>query len=381
MSDPFAAIRPFNDEEVRPVIERLLHSRDFLGAMARLRLGEAARYFSWITLPAARWYLARRLRGINSVHDLQMFIKGYMERMIEDTTAGFSVSGLESLDPDTAYLFISNHRDIAMDPAFTNYALHRAGHDTLRIAIGDNLLTEPWVADLMRLNKSFIVQRSASGPRELLAASKLLSQYIRHSIQEENVPVWIAQREGRAKDGIDRTETGVIKMLSLSRDKATEEFDAHVQSLRIVPVSISYELDPCDALKAHELYMRKETGAYEKAAQEDVASIGRGISGHKGCVHVHFGEPLAAGLADAAAVARAIDEQVLRGYRLHRSNLLAHQRLHGERALPELSISEGSCSARAFHARIDAIPEAERPYALAAYANALERTLDLSDPQ
>jgi hypothetical protein len=138
------------------------------------------------------------------------------------------VSGLESLDTDRAYLFISNHRDIAMDPAFTNYALHRAGHETLRIAIGDNLLTEPWVADLMRLNKSFIVQRSASGPRELLAASRLLSRYIRHSLQVDNVPVWIAQREGRAKDGVDRTEPAVIKMLSLSRDKQSRSLSERI---------------------------------------------------------------------------------------------------------------------------------------------------------
>lgn len=375
MSDPFAAIRPFNNEEVRPVIERLLHSDEFLDAIARLRLGSGARYLGWLLRPLIRVYLSRRVRRIHSVHDLQMEIKGYMEHMIEETTAGFSVSGLETLDRSQAYLFISNHRDIAMDPAFTNYALHRAGHDTLRIAIGDNLLTKPWVSDLMRLNKSFIVQRSATGPRELLAASKLLAGYIRHSVQEDNAPVWIAQREGRAKDGIDRTEPAVIKMLSLSRDKRSEEFGDHMAGLRIVPVSIAYELDPCDALKAREIRTRRETGGYEKAEQEDVASIGRGIAGGKGHVHVHFGEPLAATYGNADEVALALDEHIVRGYRLYPNNLLAHHILHGERDLSHLDVDEGSCSGRAFRARIDAMPEADRRDALTAYANAVEAKL------
>lgn len=381
MTDPFAAIRPFNDEEVRPVIDRLLGNGDFLLAMARLRFGESSRHFRWLLTPLLRAYLRRRFGSVNSVHDLQMFIRDYIERMIDDTTSGFTVSGLERLEKDRAYLFVSNHRDIAMDPAFTNYALHCAGHDTLRIAIGDNLLTEPWVADLMRLNKSFIVQRSASGPRELLAASRLLSQYIRHSVQQDNVPVWIAQREGRAKDGVDRTEPAIVKMLSLSRDKQSEEFSAHIAGLRIVPVSISYELDPCDALKANELWMKQETGHYEKAEREDVTSIGRGIAGSKGCVHVHFSEPLSGDYATPVEVAGVIDEQVLRGYRLHPSNILAHEMLHGERDLSMLEVAHGSCSERAFIARIEAMPEAQRAFALAAYANAVEGKLGLPEYQ
>lgn len=379
MSDPFAAIRPFNDDEVVPVIRRLLRSDEFILAMARLRFGEGARKLAWLLRPALRFYLGRQLRGVHSVEDLQLRIRPYLERMLTHTTAGFSTSGLEKLDPRRAYLFISNHRDIVLDPALTNYALHRAGHDTLRIAIGDNLLREPWVADLMRLNKSFIVQRELSGPRELLAASKLLSAYIRRSLQQDNAPVWIAQREGRAKDGIDRTEPAVIKMLSLSRDKARESFAAHVAALRIVPVSISYELDPCDALKANELWQRGSTGSYHKNELEDVASIGHGIAGHKGRVHLHFGVPLGDGLQSPQAVAAAIDEQVLRGYRLHPSNLFAYRRLHGRGAPPGVDIAPGSCSQRAFDARIEALPAQQRQYALAAYANALVSKLSLPE--
>ncbi len=379
MSDPFAAIRPFNDDEVRRVIDRLLRSPDFLTALLRLRMGEGSRAFAYLLRPLLSLYLRWQLRHIRSVDDLQLFIKRYVENMIRDTTAGLSVSGLDALDAGRAYLFISNHRDITIDPAMTNYALHLAGHRTLRIAIGDNLLTESWVADLMRLNKSFIVQRSARGPRELLAASKLLSSYIRTSVREDNEPVWIAQREGRAKDGIDRTEPAIIKMLSLSRDRKSEEFGEHIASLRIVPVSISYELDPCDALKAHELAQREATGSYAKADREDVTSIGRGIAGSKGRVHVAFGEPLGSEFTTPAEVAAAIDAQILRNYRLRPTNLWAYEALHGTLShKPE--IHEGSCSERAFRERIDAMPEAERPYALAAYANALASVLEPAQP-
>ncbi len=380
MSDPFAAIRPFNDEEVRPAIDGLLRSPDFLSALLRLRLGPGARHFAWLLRPLLGFYLRRQLRGIEGVDDLQMFIKGYIERMIEGTTAGLSVSGLDALDPAKAYLFISNHRDITMDPALTNYSLHRARHRTLRIAIGDNLLTESWVADLMRLNKSFVVQRSAKGPRELLAASKLLSNYIRHSVQTDNEPVWIAQREGRAKDGIDRTEPAVIKMLSLSRDKKSEDFGAHIAGLRIVPVTISYEIDPCDALKAHELAERAATGSYAKADREDVASIGQGISGSKGRVHVAFGTPLGSEHESPESVAAAIDDQIIGHYRLHPTNLWAYRELHGE---PDqaLEIEDGSVSEAAFRARIEAMPAEDRPFALASYANALRSVLELSSAQ
>jgi 1-acyl-sn-glycerol-3-phosphate acyltransferase len=379
LSDPFADIRPYRDEEVRPVIARLLADPEFLGAIARLRLGWAARIAPGLLRPVVRWLLAREVRGVDSVFDMQMVIKQYMDRMIESTTSGFSVSGLERLERGRAYLFMSNHRDIAMDPAFTNYALHADGRDTVRIAIGDNLLTKPWVSDLMRLNKSFIVKRSVSGPRELLAASKNLSAYIQHSVRQENAPIWIAQREGRAKDGLDRTEPAVIKMLAMSRDKGAQTFGEHIAGLRIVPVAISYELDPCDALKANELYQRAVAGRYEKGEQEDVASIAQGIMGEKARVHVSFGTPLGDDLETPEDVAAAVDRQVIREYCLHPTNLYAYRMLHGEGvALPDsLNFEEGDCSRAQFEARISALPEAHRPHALNIYANAVASKLAL----
>jgi len=344
--------------------------------MLRLRFGDWCLRFAWLLRPIARRYLRRQLADVHGINDLQALMRDYVERLVEKSSAGLTVSGLEHIDGRQAHVFISNHRDIAMDPALTNYALYLAGHQTLRIAIGDNLLREQWVADIMRLNKSFIVQRSVSGPRELLATSKLLAQYIRTSVKDDNASIWIAQREGRAKDGRDRTEAAVIKMLSLSRDKQTESFGDHIASLRIVPVAISYELDPCDAMKARELNQRNNTGSYEKSDQEDVASIGYGIAGNKGRIHVHFGTPLGAGLESPAEVAAAIDAQIITGYRLRPVNLWAYEALEGSPDLTHIDIAEGSCSKADFERRLAAGEERERPFVLAAYANALRSVLE-----
>ncbi len=380
MSDPYADIRPYRDDEVRAVLDRLLQDPECLGAIAAFRLPGLHRFLPAAARAVVGRALRRQLQDVRDVHGMQMVIKGYMQRMISGTSGGFTVSGLDKLDRDRAWLFISNHRDIAMDPAFTNFALNAGGHDTVRIAIGDNLLTKPWVSDLMRLNKSFSVKRSVSGPRELLAASRTLSAYIRHSLQQERAPVWIAQREGRAKDGIDRTEPAVIKMIGMSRRKADESFGEHIASLGIVPVTISYELDPCDARKANELHQLALHGKYEKGEQEDVASIGLGITGQKGRVHVSFGTPLGSEFENADEVAAEIDRQVRADYCLHPTNLHAWRMLHAgepsrEAELESLYSEPGDIDREAFDARIAAMPEEQRPYALRIYANAVEAKL------
>lgn len=380
MTDPFADIRPYRDEEVPAVLTRLLHDKEFLTSLARLRLGSIALLCPPLWRKVAHYYLSRELRGVQDVHGMQMVMKGYMAKVITQTTSGFSVSGLDQLDPNRSYLFMSNHRDIAMDPALTIYALHLHDHETTRIAIGDNLLTTPWVSDVMRLNKSFIVKRDLGGPRELLAAAKLLSSYICHSIQQERVPIWIAQREGRAKDGVDRTEPAVIKMLSLCRDKSVTRFAEHIQGLNIVPIAISYELDPCDALKAKEMDALATSGSYEKGEQEDLASIGYGIAGSKGRVHVSFGTPLAGEFETAEAVAAEVDRQIINGYCLHPTNLFAYRMLNGEDAEipPDLYLEDGDTDRHTFAARINAMPTVHRPHALAIYANAVNSKLALA---
>ncbi len=377
--DQFADIRPYNDAEVRAVLERLLDDGEFLAAICRLKFKGLA---SWLGLPLralVRRALRGELAGVSDVRSFQLVIERYMSQMIEDSTAGFSVSGLDQLDPGTPYLFMSNHRDITLDPAFTNYALFHNGFDTVRIAIGDNLLTKPYVSDLMRLNKSFIVKRSARGPREVLKAYRELSAYIRHSIQVDRQNIWIAQREGRAKDGLDRTEPAIIKMLAMSQDRKTEAFGDFIASLNIVPVSISYELDPCDGLKAAELAQIASSGSYEKQEHEDVASIATGISGNKGLVHVAFGQPLGGGFDSPEQVAAEMDRQIISNYRLHATNGYAWQALHGDAAALQFGDLPGSCSDQAFEQRMQAIPASQRNYALGIYANAITSRQQLLD--
>jgi hypothetical protein len=381
LSDPFADIRPYRDQELAAVLQNLLHSTEFLDVVCQWKFGAFARLFPGLCRFFLGFSLRRQSRHIVTVRDMQLVIEAYMDRMINQSSDGFSYSGLADLPSEKACLYMSNHRDIAMDPAFTNYALHRHGRDTCRIAIGDNLLTKPWVADLMRLNKSFIVKRSLSGPRQLLAASKNLSQYIEHSLQQEGESIWLAQREGRAKDGLDKTEPAIIKMLALGRNKGECTFAEYIAKLAIVPVAISYELDPCDALKAAELYQRESSGSYEKGEQEDLASIGRGIAGEKGCVHVSFGTLLPEHLDTPAAVAEQIDRQVTSLYCLHPTNLYAYKMLHGEDVVipKDIYLEQGQCSRAEFEARIQAMPSEHQPYALAIYANVLTSKLKQAD--
>lgn len=238
----FEAIRPYNDDEVVETLARLVRNDEFIDTITRYRLPKLARFSPRVARALARYGLKRAVRDIHSVSDFQDHIAHYMDRMIQNTTETFTVEGLEHLDYQKAYLFIGNHRDIALDPAFVNYALYHSGRSTVRIAIGDNLLQKPYVTDLMRLNKSFIVPRSARGKRAMVAAYQQLSNYIRHSIVEDNHPIWLAQREGRAKNGVDRTGSAIIKMLGMARRMTNKDalVSDTIAELRIVPVSISY---------------------------------------------------------------------------------------------------------------------------------------------
>ena len=368
--DRFAQIRPYNDDEVRGVLDRLLRNAEFTAALTRLRFPRAGGALGALLRPIVRLYLRRQLAGVASVAGFQKVVEKYMTAMIEASTTEFTVSGLERLDPARACLFIGNHRDIALDPAFVNYALYANGRDTVRIAIGDNLLTKDYVSDLMRLNKSFIVRRGAKGPRQMLAALQELSGYIRHSLLEERSSIWIAQREGRAKDGWDRTEPAIIKMLCISKARETP-IAGHLRALNIVPVSISYEWDPCDGAKARELYLRASEGDYEKEQHEDVASIAHSITSPKGAVHVSFGEPLDADFAGPDEVAAEIDRQVLALYRVHPSNVAALRMLQGRLSEGFADDAAVAAADAELRARLEALPAPHRPYLLAMYANPL----------
>jgi len=373
--DPFAEIRPYSNLDAPEVLRRLSRDTELAETIALWRLPRLNALWPTLARQMSKVWLRLAAKRLRTVEDLQNLIAPNLSRMIKKTSV-FTVSGIDKLDLSPARVYLSNHRDIVMDPAYANYALHRAGANTLAIAIGDNLLSKPWVADLMRLNKSFVVKRNVSGPRALLAATKLLSEYIRESVSAARDPIWIAHREGRAKDGRDLTEPAVIKMLTLSRERG-EAPEAVLSDLNIVPLVISYEVDPCDALKAAELAAGED---YVKAEFEDVSSIARGITGDKGCVHLHFGEPLPANLS-VEEVVTALDQQMVRHYRLYQTNRWAWEWLHGESVPVALSFHEGSVTEQSFRARIDSVPGEHRQWLLTMYANPVSRqlVLDVTD--
>lgn len=372
--DKFKEIRPYIDDEIRPVLDNLINDPEFLSAIAGFYSPKLARWFPTLMRTVARHTLKRQLRGVHDVESVQHVIARYMGKMIEDTTTTLTHSGLANLQAGKSYLFISNHRDITMDPAFVNYMLYHASHKTLQIAIGDNLLKKPYISDLMRLNKSFIVKRSLKG-RELLQSLTLLSEYIHHCV-DTGQNVWIAQREGRAKDGIDKTDPTLLKMLAMAQRK--QPLSETLSKLHIVPVAISYEYDACDVLKAEELYKIETQGSFTKTDQSDIHSIVTGMIGFKGQVHIAFGEELSINSDDPDVIAAEIDTQIVQNYRLRDINFLALERLQEvgfiplQEPNPEIEAVEIEDSSRKiFEKRLQQVdPELHRHYLLS-YANSV----------
>ena len=371
----FDDIRPYHDNEVGPTLERLLSDPELTDAVTNLKFPRLTAWLGWLLRPLVKRKLGEQLAGVNTVLGFQHVVEKYMTAMIANATTEVTISGLNGLDSQQAYLFISNHRDIAMDPAFVSWSLFHNNCNTVRNAIGDNLLTKPYVSDLMRLNKSFIVNRSAKAPREKLKAARHLSAYIYHSIVNEKSSIWIAQREGRAKDGCDKTNSAVLGMISLNKPK-TEAYSDYVKELRIVPVSISYEFDPCDAAKARELYQQRTQGSYQKEEHEDVKSIALGIAGQKGHVHIAFGNVLLGPYEGADELVADIDQHIIDNYVLHASNCFAYEILYGK--VPEVKYTHQQVpydpilladQKAAFVARMSAIPVEHRDIALGIYAN------------
>jgi Acyltransferase len=378
----FDDIRPYYDHEVRPTLDRILADPELIQAVTHLTFPKTENWLGWLWRPLVGAKLKSELASVQNVHGFQQIVEKYMTKMINSRVKSVTFSGLDKLDKSKPYLFISNHRDIAMDPAFVNWVLFHNNSNTLRIAIGDNLLTKPFASDLMRLNKSFIVNRSAKAPREKLKAAKHLSAYIHHSIVNEHSSIWIAQREGRAKDGCDKTNSAVLGMLALNKPK-TESLADYIHSLHIVPVSISYELDPCDAAKARELYLQKTQGSYQKEEHEDVRSIAMGISGQKGNIHLAFGQEMNADYQDNDDLVAELDQQILNNYVLHATNCFAYEMLFNQ--IPNVKYSDRQIAydpailveeKAAFVERMHAIPEAHREIALAIYANPVKSKLN-----
>ncbi|HEY8569714.1 1-acyl-sn-glycerol-3-phosphate acyltransferase [Microbulbifer sp.] len=371
----FDEIRPYRDDEVRPVLRRLVEDPEMSRVVAHFLLPGAAskleRPLAWLV----RQFVRFEFRKANNIRGVQEVIARYLEKAVNRTSCGLTISGLDTLPRDRACLFVSNHRDIAMDPALAILAMFKEGHETSRIAIGDNLLSKQFATDIMKLNKCFVVKRSSGSRREKLAAATTLSQYIHHSIVNENEHVWIAQRAGRAKDGLDRTNPALAAMFAMAKPKE-QPFADFWRELHIVPLSISYEWDPCDRYKARELYITEHQDEYQKEAHEDLGSIGKGVVGKKGHIHAAFGTPIEKDFTDVSALADEIDRQIIGNYVLHPTNLIAYQMIYG--VAPELPVGypakpwhpdEHQEIREQFEQRMAAIDERWRDKAIQAYAN------------
>ncbi len=367
-AERFADIRPYNDDEVRPAVDGLLHNRELLDAVAAYKFPRLNKYLGFILRPLARMAMAREVQAVQDIDTWQEVVAKYMRRMIRSSIDNLTFSGIEHLDANNAYLFISNHRDIAMDPALVNWALYTHAMETVRIAIGDNLLKKPYVGDIMRLNKCFIVKRSAEGVREKMKAYMDLSAYIDESVHTGH-NIWIAQSEGRAKDGIDASDAAVMKMLYMSKKKSGQSYAEYVDSLHIVPVSISYQYDPCDVAKAKELVALREDGSYTKSQYEDVDSIVKGIIGNKGRVHVAFGEPLEGGVETPEDLVQWLDTCIANNYLIQNTNAAAVAMQKGEEHPSKPLLEE----------RMQGLTASQREQLIAMYANPVHRQKQMQE--
>lgn len=325
--EQFDPIRPFEPDELPDVFDRLLQNEQFCSVLA---------YF-YPDVPKEA--LAAKMHACKDNLDFQKtFCYGFLVQLLARLSKGCDID-IASLDTDSRYTFISNHRDIVLDSALLDKLLIDAGFNTTcEIAIGDNLLKLPWVKDLVRVNKSFIVERALS-MREMLMASKRLSEYMHFVIAEKNDNVWIAQREGRAKDSNDRTQEAILKMMVMGGEGSIID---RLKQLHLVPLAISYEYDPCDYLKAAELQARRDNPSWQKGPMDDVTSMQTGIMGYKGYIHYQCADCIDSYLDTIPAdtpktelfrlIADHIDRQIFAGYRLYPNNYVALDLLHGDSA-------------------------------------------------
>jgi hypothetical protein len=324
---PFDAIRPFEPEELPEVFERLLGNAQF------------AQVVAYVFKDVPFDMLAQKMRACKTNLEFQVaFCYPFIKGLLQKASLGCDMN-VDAIDMEKRYTFVSNHRDIVLDSALLDVLLVDAGcKTTCEIAIGDNLLSLPWVKDLVRINKSFIVERSVS-LRQMLLSSKRLSDYMHLVIAQKHDNVWIAQREGRAKDSNDRTQESIIKMMVMGGEGSLVE---RLKGLHIVPLAISYEYDPCDFLKAQEFQLKRDIADWKKGPMDDVVSMQTGIMGYKGHIHYDAAPCIDAWLdtldpdmpkADFfKAVATHIDEEVFRRYRLYPSNYVALDELEGTTA-------------------------------------------------
>ena len=357
-------IAPYRGEDFNAAIKRLLDGVQYLGDFISLLVGS-------VDEQKTLEYTSLIMQNISKVTDYDSFLRNitaglFIPTVINRTMTEFTASGAEKLDKSKGYLFVSNHRDIILDCALLDYALLLADKQLCEMAFGDNLIINQFTEDLFRLNGGVLIRRELP-MREKYLESIRLSEYFVDVVSELNKPIWVAQKSGRSKDGIDETQPAIIKMLYLSKKGTGVSFQDLIKSMNIVPVAVSYEYDPNDINKGREEILRKaHDGAYEKKRYEDLISMARGMKCQKGRVHMSIGTPLSGEFADANEVAREIDRQIHLGYRLWDTNLFAYSYLEKDgRFSSELSGFDGD----AFLARFNHLSPDVREFVLNSYAN------------
>lgn len=360
-------IRPYCDSEVNQALKKL-SAHPMVKSMLK-----------FIYPQASEEYIQEQLINCNSIRDFQTkIIARGIQNVLSRSSHGLTTSGFQKLEKDTAYFYMSNHRDILLDTCLLNISLFN--HDLVMTAsaIGDNLVQKSFLLELAKLNRNFLVQRGL-GPREMLKSSKLMSEYIAKNILEDNRSVWIAQREGRTKDGNDATQQGVLKMMGL--DKGDLPVFDYFKKIKIVPISISYEFDPTDMFKMPELLAKHYEEEYIKSTNEDFNSILKGLTGQKKRIHIHAGKPLDVELDDISTsgeplnkqyqkLALKIDECIHKTYKLWPTNYVAYDMLHQTHKYSEKYTEKEQ---RQFERRVECRIDAKDPIALrsflAMYAN------------
>ena len=382
VSPNFEDIRPLNQDEVQAAIEELLASEEFRHALRYVKPD-----LDWDQLSAAmRACKTKEQFKSTLAYDAVMTVA-------KKTTFSLTISGRSRLpEGKPACTFISNHRDIVLDASFLNVMLYDVGYGMTQVTIGDNLLIRPWIKTFVRLNNSFIVKRGVS-VRQMLEVSGTLSAYINHTIKDTKESIWIAQREGRAKDSNDRTQPSVLKMLCMAGGK---DIIGNLKSLNIVPVAISYEFDPCDYLKAQEFQLKRDNPEYHKTQRDDLLNMETGILNNKGRVHFTISQLINDQLDQLdpnmdrnelfAAVASIIDKEIYRHYRFYPNNYVAYDLLSGTRRFSDhYGLKDKKAFEEYLQKQLDkiVIPNKDenflRKKILEMYANPLKNFLALND--
>lgn len=382
VSPNFEDIRPLNQDEVQAAIEELLASEEFRHALRYVKPD-----LDWDQLSAAmRACKTKEQFKSTLAYDAVMTVA-------KKTTFSLTISGRSRLpEGKPACTFISNHRDIVLDASFLNVMLYDVGYGMTQVAIGDNLLIRPWIKTFVRLNNSFIVKRGVS-VRQMLEVSDTLSAYINHTIKDTKESIWIAQREGRAKDSNDQTQPSVLKMLCMAGGK---DIIGNLKSLNLVPVAISYEFDPCDYLKAQEFQLKRDNPEYHKTQRDDLLNMETGILNNKGRVHFTISKLINEQLDQLdpnmnrnelfAAVASIIDKEIYRHYRFYPNNYVAYDLLSSTRRFSDhYGLKDKKAFEEYLQKQLDkiVIPNKDenflRKKILEMYANPLKNFLALND--